>query len=151
MEILDDFAVEELPPEHRLSEHHAMLTRDGLSTGVIVNGSSLSHQFAYQRHYAIMTHYDFFDGVDHWISLLNPELEVIDLVSLPQSFGFVKDLEIAENERLSFRLFDSNDRWSVSIDIRGRSSFALRHLVRRRNRFLFSKRHLWLQLESADG
>ncbi len=121
------------------------LVFEGCPLDIAVMGDEIELGARMDSHFLVATADDYFDGCSHWFYLLDPALRLLDAVSMPDTFGFLQNVEqIAENA-LRFSYFGTNDSWHLEIDQPGRHAFSPNHLLRRPNRFLLAKRHLLLK------
>ncbi|MEK8035022.1 hypothetical protein AACH06_29755 [Ideonella sp. DXS29W] len=119
------FSLKELPKTVPFATYRRRLFTDGGIKGSIVNGDKIEFEFSSGHHIVLATSYDYFDGCEHWIYLLSPAGEILDLVAMPNVFGFTQDVEVIGPEELSFGYFGTNDRWSLHVWEVGYWSFSL--------------------------
>jgi len=136
------FSLSKLPSWHPLAELRSALLKDGRAVGTTVFGEEIGLQLAGEEWSLIETCYDYFEGCSHWLYLFDRTGRRLDQISLPDVFGFIQEVSVKSPTEVSFGFGGTNDRWHVSIDSRGYWSYAPRTLLLRRNRKLFSKRHL---------
>jgi len=109
---------------------------------VVVNGDQISLQLDCAGFTILATAYDYFDGCSHWVYLLRQDGTPIDMLSMPDEFGFIGDVTIVSSNEVAFGYFGTNDRWNIVVDKDGFWSYARPALVRRPNRFFLAKRYL---------
>jgi len=120
------------------------LVRDGKPTWVVVDGDEISAQFLCGAFTILVTNYDYFDGVSTWFHLIDSEGRIRDIVSTPDYFGFIQDVESPAELELNFGFHGTNDQWSLCMREKPVWSFRIGDLRSRVNRFLFSQRRLML-------
>jgi hypothetical protein len=138
------FSLAPLPARGSTHEYRRRLLLDDQRV-CTVNGDEISVQLECGKHFLVVTNYDYFEGVSHWFYLLNDRGVVVDQVSLPEYPGFIERITVDSPIAISFGFFGTNDQWSLTVNERGRWSFALTDPARRLNRFLFFKRRLSFQ------
>jgi hypothetical protein len=144
LDAIDDFALQPLQAGRTAAQsHQRRLHCDGRDTGVCVCGDRIVAQYRLGSDRLLITDYDYFDGVTHWLYLLDKTFKVIDLLSPPDTFGFMQDLQ-ANGARLQFGFYELKGRWELNISGRPFWSFSRQHLAVRRNRFLLRRRRLCL-------
>lgn len=90
------------------------------------------------------THYDYLDGCSHWLYLLGPDSTVLDQLDLPDTFGFIQDVDVVSDSEVQFGFFGTPVRWSARIEQTGYWSFGPSELRYRLNRHFFAKRYVRL-------
>jgi len=126
----------------------------GRLTPTRLYGDRIELQLRFNDGYLVITEYDYFDSSNWWINLLTKDGRVLDVVAPPDSFGYVKDVQINGSTQLRVVMYtsaDSEDWWDITVDPTGFPSFALRHLRMRLNRFLLRRRHLSLQCRRMEA
>ncbi len=136
----------ELPSGHPDAESRRRLVHADGRSGPVVHGEKIGFQFSGQGYTLLATSYDYFDGCQHWIYLLDAAGKVLDRVDMPEVFGFVQDIQSTGPDSLSFGCFGTNDRWHLSVCARGFWSYSRASLAPRLNRYLLSKRYLMLEV-----
>jgi hypothetical protein len=129
---------------HPFRQYKRRLTLGNQPLSVVVNGDEIGLQREFGDITLIATHYDYFDGVNHWFYLLSDHGRVLDQVRMPDVFGFIQNVTDVTQSELAFGYFGSNDEWRISISRSGSWSFKLDALLKRPNRFLLARRHLTL-------
>ncbi len=119
------------------------LRHRGISTRIVVNGDEIQHQFKVGDYTLLITHYDYFDGVDYWFSLINNKNRVVDIVRGPNRNCFITLIEVREFELL-FKYFDSDDIWSLEVFDKGSWKFKLFDIIRRHPKCWFYKKRIEL-------
>lgn len=110
----------------------------------MVDGDEIAAQFLCGAFTIFVTNYDYFDGVSTWFHLIDDEGRIRDIVSTPDYFGFLQDVESPAELELNFRFYGTNDQWSLRICERPVWSFRIGDLRSRVSRFLFTQRRLML-------
>jgi hypothetical protein len=129
---------------HPLRQYKRRLALDGRPLDAVLNGDEIGLQKEFGGFTLLATHYDYFDGVEHWFYLLSDRGQVVDRVRMPDVFGFIQNVaEVSPNE-LAFGYFGSNDQWRIVVNERGFRAAGPGLLLKRLNRFFFAKRHLTL-------
>lgn len=118
------------------------LCLEGRLTDTFLRGDEISVQFVLGDRYLIVTHYDHFDYANHWFHVVDRSGTVIDMLSTPAYFGFVEQICMEGDDRISLGFYGTNDRWTFTLHDDGFRDFGLAALLRRLNRFFLSKRHL---------
>jgi len=130
---------------HPLRQYKRRLALGGQPLSVVVNGDEIGLQRDFGGATLLATHYDYFDGVNHWFYLLSDRGRVLDQIRMPDVFGFIQDVtDVAPNE-LTFGYFGSNDEWRITVSRSGAWSFNSDELWKRPNRFLLARRYLTLR------
>lgn len=111
----------------------------------VVMGEKIVAQFQVQDLSLVVTCYDYFDGVSHWLYVVDGRGVIVDSASTPDYFGFLERLEVDGPNRISFGFFGTNDRWSLELHVHGFWSYRLEHLVRRINGHVLCKRYMSLR------
>jgi hypothetical protein len=127
---------------------------DGRATGVFLSGDTLQYQYRCTGGYLLVTCYDYFDGVQYWFTLLSDDLRVMDVISTPDYFGFMQDIERPGQDMLSFGFFDTADRWRLAVISSGADGPPSDAGTRRPLRFFLRPRRIRLWKEdpvSAHG
>ena len=162
---------ESSPPRYSLRSHSEykskLLNAQGQPIAV-VNGEAISFQQDFGELTLIATHYDFFDGCNHWLYLFRGNT-LLDQLTLPDSFGFVDKVQrrSANTVQFSFhvickpqddetpqarnwRLYDEKHQaWELTINPHGHWNWHWSALKRRPNRFLLSRRYLQVRCIDA--
>ncbi|MBB3117290.1 hypothetical protein [Pseudoduganella violacea] len=144
MKPIERFSLQSLPAGYPSKEFKRRLVCDGLPTWVVVDGDEIAAQFLCDGFIVLVTNYDYFDGVNTWIHLLDEDGKIRDIVTTPDYFGFLQEVEIQSERELNFGFYGTNDRWSLRLREKPVWSFRIEELRSRANRFLFSKRRLML-------
>jgi hypothetical protein len=116
---IDTFTLSRLPrrfpflkPETRYRLDHM-----NMPTALALRGDTIHHQFGYAGGYLVITHQDHFEGVRYWFCLIDPDLKRRHVVSTPEYFGFLQDLEHPAPHRLEFGFYGTSDRWRLDIGV----------------------------------
>ncbi|CDG84752.1 hypothetical protein GJA_4142 [Janthinobacterium agaricidamnosum NBRC 102515 = DSM 9628] len=144
MKSVDRFSLLELPPTPAGAHARRRLLLDGQPSSCVVWGDTLAAQYACDNFFLLVTHYDYFDGVNCWFHLLDQHGRLKDVVTTPDHFGFMLPAQAVTSCRLDFGFYDSTERWSLEVRPAGFWSFGKADLLARSGRFLFSKRFLQL-------
>lgn len=136
------YSLQKLPRWHPFNVNHRRLIADDMPLPTVVNGDEIGLELTCGEYTVLATSFDYFDGCQHWIYLLNRDGRVLDLLSMPDEFGFIKDVEIISPNEVAFGYFRTDERWNLVVQIQSYWSYAPRSMFRRLNRFLFNKRHL---------
>jgi len=138
------------PKWHPMREYVRRVIIHGEATSTLVSGEEILLQREFGDAYLLATSYDYYDGVHHWFYLLDAHGRVLDLVSPPDYFGFVGDVEAVGTSAIRFRFLPGGeDWWTLTVNIRGRWWYNADDLRYRLNRFLVLKRHLSLKCEGG--
>lgn len=135
------YSLQELPKWYPLGEYRRRLVFDGKPTALVVNGEEIGLQLESDRFTLLATSYDYFDGCEHWIHLLN-EGKLIDQLRMPDEFGFIQGVTAIKDREIEFGFFGTNDTWNLVVSESDYWSYSIASLLRRPNRFLFAKRHI---------
>ena len=141
--------MQELPEWWPLSEYHRRLVGINGHPVAIVSGDVIGAQYSCGEFTMLATSYDYFDGCHHWIYLLNRDGKPVDLLCMPDEFGFIQDMTVVSPNEVEFGFFGTNDRWNLIVEERGFWSYSFIALTRRLNRFIFAKR--FLQVRRTKG
>jgi len=140
----NDFSIKS--PSDENAERRYLLFK-GKDTGICIHGERVTLQYEVSRGYLIATDQDSYDGVGNWFYLISPDLQVLDVVGPPDSYGFIQNVTLANAEQISFSFFGSGNKWALSVLPEPVFSFSRGHLRCRLNRYLFSSSR-YLQLTS---
>lgn len=142
---MQPYSLSPLSALHPFRQYKRRLAFGDQPLSVVVNGDEIGMQWAFGGVTLIATHYDYFDGVNHWFYLLSDRGRVLDQVRMPDVFGFIQNVkEVAPNE-LGFGYFGSNDEWRITVSQSGAWSFGMDALRKRPNGFLLARRYLTLR------
>lgn len=109
---------------------------------VVVNGDEIALELAIGGYTLLATTYDYFEGCNHWIYLLQSDGKPADQLSMPDQFGFIQDVVVVSPDEVEFGYFGTHDRWNLTVRKAGFWSYAPAALLVRINRFLLAKRYL---------
>ena len=140
----NDFSVES-DSDNKAGRRHLFFK--GKNTGISIHGERVTLQYEVSRGYLIATDKDSYAGVGNWFYLISPDLQVLDAVGPPDSYGFIQNVSLANAEQISFSFFGSGNKWALSVLPEPVFSFSRSHLRYRLNRYLFSSSR-YLQLTS---
>lgn len=141
---LSGFSLARFPFWHPLHAFRRRLLFNGKALDALVNGDDIDHVVELDSLHVIATNYDYFDGCNHWIYLLNDRMKLIDAVSMPDYFGFLQDVERHSETQISFSYYGTHDRWNLKVEKQGLWSYSAGALLRRPNLFLLKKRYMLL-------
>ena len=142
MQPVSEYSLEKLPSSYPRAEYRCRLVRNGTPLPVVVNGNDVGFQFKCGNLTVLATDLDYFDGVEHFIYLLNSEDRPIDQVSVSDTFGFLQGATPISETELSFGAFGTNDRWNLAVAKSGYWSYSCSEIRARFNSFIFAKRYL---------
>ncbi len=120
------------------------LARGAEDTGLVINGDEIHFQFEIEGLVLLVTHYDYYDGVNYWYYLINDENKIVDMASTPDYFGFL-ELKEQSRDEIKFSFFDSTEKWSLKIYPNGTWKVSLADLIRRSPKFWLSKKYIKLK------
>lgn len=141
---LAGFSLGRFPPWHPLRTLRRRLLFDGRPLGVSVNGDDIDHVLELNSFYVIATTYDYFDGCNHWLYLLDQHMKLMDAVSMPDYFGFLEGIERLSHDEITFGYYGTHDKWTLRVERNGLSRYGVGDLLRRPNRFVLKKRYMLL-------
>lgn len=144
MKIVESFSVANLPKFYPFGSYNRQVVFEGKKSNYIINGEEIEAQYLMGSQFLVVTHYDYFDGVSYWFYLFNQNGKMIDCVSTPDYDGFIQWSNTSLPSEAEFGFFGTNDKWTISVDEAGFRSFNPNQLLRRLNRFFFSRRYLTL-------
>lgn len=139
------YSLQELPKVYPLASYRRRLVADGRPLPVVVNGDEIGFQMSCGQLTVLATSYDYFDGCQHWIYLLDGGGKPIDLLAMPDSLGFMQDVVVISPNELAFGCFGTNDRWNLVLREQGFWSYTPEAMRRCLNRFLLARRYLELR------
>ncbi len=142
-----DFSIKPTVSEQ---EGRGRLFYQGKDTGIEVHGERVTLQFEVGRGYLLATDRDAYDGVGNWFYLLSRDLQVLDGVEAPDSYGFIQNVSLANVEKISFSYFGSGEKWALAVLPEPIRSYSKSHLRCRMNRYMFSPRYLQLTTMTAQ-
>ena len=160
------------PPRYSLrshSEYQSKLLNAQGQPIAVVNGDQISFQQDFGELTLIATHYDYFDGCNHWLYLFRGNT-LLDQLTLPDSFGFVNKVQRISANTLQFSFhviceprddetpqarnwrlyYEKNQAWEVTVNPQGHWNWHWSALKRRPNRFLLSRRYLQVRCINAS-
>lgn len=144
---IETCSLEALPGPPAMNTFKRRLRLAGAPAKTVVWGDDLSAQFACGAGTLLVTNYDYFEGVHHWVYLIDPHGEIADLATLPDYFGFMQDIAVISPTEISCSFYGTHDRWFITVAERPRWSFLPGDIARRLNRFFLRKRLLALRCE----
>lgn len=136
------YGLQQLPNLFPFDEYRRRLCLEGVPLNVVLWGREIDIELTCGPFTFLHTNYDYFYGSHHWIYLLDPVGRPIDMLCMPDVFGFISDLKIVSPQEITFGYYGTNDKWSLTVWEHGYWSFTPNELARRLNRFLLSKRFL---------
>jgi hypothetical protein len=139
------FSLQALPPGNRGLPHQRLLVSADGQGGVRVDGDDLLRQYDCGDTFLVITCCDYLDGVSHWFHLVDRGGRVMDVVSTPDTFGFLQHDTVDAPHQISFGFFGSPLRWALDIDQAGHRSFGWGDVRIRPLRFAARRRHLRLR------
>jgi hypothetical protein len=131
-----------LPQRHPLATYRRQLVAEGGSLSVVVNGDEIGLQLRCGEYTVLATSYDYFDGCNHWIYLLDREGMPVDQLSTPDQPGVIQDVAIVSPNEVAFGYFGTHDRWNLTVREHGFWSYTPATLLKRFNCFFLAKRRL---------
>lgn len=150
MKPVEQYSLLALPAWYPSREYKRRLVRDGHPTWAVVSGDEIAAQFWCDGFTIVVTNYDYFDGVSNWFHLVDNEGKIRDVVTTPDYFGFVQNVESHAERELNFGFYGTNDQWRLCLHEKPIWSFRIRELSSRANRFLFSRRRLMLTCTKGE-
>lgn len=147
MKLIQKFSIVELPKLYPMGEYKRRLVIDGNESKTIINGDEIAFQYSVDKHYLVVTSYDYFEGVSYWFYLFDENGRLLDLVSTPDYFGFIQWGNIDLPMEAKFSFYGANDNWTITINEVGYWSYRKIHLLVRMNNFFLSKRYVTLTVE----
>ena len=135
---MKSYSFQPLSRLHPLRQYKRRLALDGRPLGTVLNGDEIGLQRELGGFTLLATHYDYFDGVEHWFYLLSDRGQVVDRVRMPDVFGFIQNVVDVSPNELAFSYFGSHDQWRIVVNERGFRS-ARPGLL---HRFFLAGRHL---------
>jgi len=145
IEVTNRLSLAELPSWSALRTYRRKLVVDCRKAPAAVWGDAIGVQYECAGGFFTVTHYDYFDGVNHWLYVIGKNGRVRDFASIPDFFGFVQNVVVESPSTISLGFFGTNDRWEVTLSSQGFWSFGAADLARRPNRFILGKRYMALR------
>jgi hypothetical protein len=121
------------------------LVAAGRPLPVFVKGDDIGLQLRCGALTLLATSYDYFDGCNNWIYLLDQDGRPLDLLRMPDYFGFIREVDVRAPNEIAFGYLGTEDRWRLVVHPDGYWSYAPGAMLRRLNRFLLSRRYLSVQ------
>ena len=139
-----DAALQPLADAHPHAPYRRRVVLRGRALPLVVEGDTISLQYACGDCILLATHYDYFDGCQHRFYLLRRDGRLMDGLRMPDGFGFLQDVAVVSPVQLAFGYFRSAERWTLTVDPRGHRSLAWADVRLRPPRLWLSRRHLAL-------
>lgn len=147
---IDRFSLSVLAVSKMIGGYRRRLVLDGKTPLQIVAGDEIAGQYQIGKRFVVVTNYDYFDGVSTWFHLIGTDGKILDIVSTPNYFGFIQNVDMELPGCLRFGFFGSDDQWTLHVLERSVWSFKFLELAPRLNRFLLGRRHLSLVCRTGN-
>lgn len=136
------YSLQALPEDSAGAGSSSRVVANGQPLATVVPGTEIALQLRCATTTVLATTYDYFDGCEHWVVLLREGGKPVDQLRLPDTFGFLQNLEILGPAEIRFGFFGTHDSWRLRVDERGSWSPSPRAISGRPLRFWLAKRHL---------
>lgn len=144
-----DLSLADLGPRHPFHDDQRRLVINGEVSNTVVKGDKIDALYCFGSVNLLVTSYDYYDGVSHWFSILDRSGRILDMASTPDYFGFIEVFCPPPQDGLKFSFFGTNDVWQLHVNDKGAWSFSMNDILRRMNRYMLSKRHMFFRCEQG--
>ncbi len=143
------YTLQPLPPGHPFPLHRRLLVAHGKTPAAVVAGENIRFEFGCGRNTLLATGTDHFESCEHFLYFLRPDGKPLDLVILPETFGFLGDVVPESPREVSFGFFAATDRWKLTVHEHGYWSYA--PAVLRSRTLVFWPRKRYLEARRSTG